>query len=533
MLQFHIINNVKKEFKTICLEPMRADYLISRDPSADIFLEDLAVSRLHAKIIFKNNSYHLVDLASTSGTLLNNQALTPNQEYPLNRADSISVGSSTLFIYDLGTETGIDAPAVELLGEDSANKKLNADVKAKNSAENDKKSVVSKLDSNLDKTWWRKGEITVKCVKIFNETADVMTFSFAADGVLFDYKAGQFITLILDIKGEEVLRSYSISSSPSRPYLLEVTVKRVSGGKISNWLHDHVKVGDEILIDGPSGKFTCVDVEQPKVLFLSAGSGITPMMSMSRWFLDTASHRDIIFFHNAKTPKDIIFRQELQLMATINPHFQLFVSTTRPDPEAAWLGLQGRLSPGILEVIAPDYMDRTIYVCGPHEFMRSTKHMMTELGFPMQNYYEESFGGTKLVPVKPSEVKSTSKVSFKSKFRKIFPELEDEPKTPIKLDLSNQKTVTAKKPGVAVFFAKTNKEAVCEEEESILDAALREGVKIRSSCRTGNCGTCKKVKLAGEVRLTGVPEGLDESEIQEGFILTCISVPVSRVELDA
>ncbi len=383
--------------------------------------------------------------------------------------------------------------------------------------------------------WWKKGEMEVTCIKIFNETDDAKTFSFKADNILFDYKAGQFVTLILDIDGEEVLRSYSISSTPSRPHLLEITVKRVPGGKVSNWLHDHLKVGSQISIDGPTGKFTCVDVDQPKVLMISAGSGITPMMSMSRWFFDTASTRDIVFFHSARTPKDIIFRHELELMSSNNLYFQLFVSTTRPEAGHPWLGLQGRLNPAILSAIAPDFLERMIYVCGPHEFMSATKHMMTELKFPMQNYYEESFGSPN--SVLEEAVKPPNKPSFRDRFREISHTGEKQGLTgvsqdPPKIASPHPKPKSSTSKQSVVLFKKTGKQVSCEDEESILEMALREGIKIRYSCRAGNCGACKKIKLSGNVRFTSNPEALDESEINEGYILTCISVPLGRVELE-
>ncbi|WP_232826239.1 FAD-binding oxidoreductase, partial [Cyanothece sp. BG0011] len=253
--------------------------------------------------------------------------------------------------------------------------------------------------------WWNKGKITVRCINIIEDTNDVKTFRFVGTSpTLFNYKPGQFITLNLTINGKPVKRAYSISSTPSRPHTLEITVKRVPPpadipdappGLVSNWLHDHLKVGDEITITGPSGKFTCVENNATKLLFISAGSGITPMMSMSRWALDTVANRNITFVHSARSPRDIIYRKELEAMAANHSNFNLALTITRQTKGDPWWGFQGRLNEVLLPAICPDYKERIIYVCGPDSFMKGVKTLVETLGFPMENYYQESFGSSK------------------------------------------------------------------------------------------------------------------------------------------
>ena len=250
---------------------------------------------------------------------------------------------------------------------------------------------------------WTTGDLTVRCVRVIDEIVDVKTFCFVASPpLLFTYKPGQFVTLDLEINGEQVLPSYSISSTPSRPHTLEITVKRVplppadgaevSQGLVSNWLHENVIVGSEIKLSGALGKFTCFANPCQKLLLISAGSGIAPMMSMSRWLVDTASECDIIFFHSARSPSDIIFRQELELISARHPNFNLAITTTRKELGQSWLGLTGRLTATMLQSVAPDFRERTVYVCGPNTFMESVQELLEGLSFPMQNYYEESFG---------------------------------------------------------------------------------------------------------------------------------------------
>src|SRR5471032_2926485 len=114
---------------------------------------------------------------------------------------------------------------------------------------------------------WANGRHLVRVVKVIQETWDVRTFCFMADQpILFFFKPGQFVTLELEIDGVPIMRSYTISSSPSVPYSFSVTIKRVPGGKVSNWLHDTLHEGQELAVHGPVGLFNAMDFTAPKVL---------------------------------------------------------------------------------------------------------------------------------------------------------------------------------------------------------------------------------------------------------------------------
>ena len=168
---------------------------------------------------------------------------------------------------------------------------------------------------------WTRGKWMLRCVDIRPETHDVKTFSFRTEHngkpVLFLHKPGQFVTIRLAHEGQLVPRSYTIASSPSQPFTLQMTTKRDPNGLVSRFMHDHFSVGDLLPVYGPGGHFNFFDVKPRKdVLMLSGGSGITPLMSMLRYLSDTCDrdHR-ITFLHAARTPDDIIFRKELELIA--------------------------------------------------------------------------------------------------------------------------------------------------------------------------------------------------------------------------
>jgi glycine betaine catabolism B len=210
---------------------------------------------------------------------------------------------------------------------------------------------------------------------------------------LFSYKPGQFVTFLLDIDGEKVQRSYSMSSSPSRPHTLETTIKRVPGGRVSNWFCDNVKLGDVLRIKGPSGKFTCFNYPSNKMLLIGAGSGITPVMSMCRWIVDTTADVDVKLLASYRSPADAIFRKELELVSARHSRFQVAVSVTSGwRGTESWTGYTGRISKQIIEIFAPDYKERHIFMCGPEPFMEAVKELLCHMDFDISQLHTESFG---------------------------------------------------------------------------------------------------------------------------------------------
>ena len=569
--------------------------LIGSSPDCGIALPSPEVSPIHGSIYLLEGQYYFTDRANLGGSQFNDEDVKANQKYLLNIDDIIRIGEFVLIIEavalagktttrngqtTMGGAEGSPQSQTPLEARKKSIKQLQ-DIKyaLKKNPQGDQKTTelvapplptpkaaeisIPQGDQKTTElvaptlppseympvalvppdqiSRWIKGDLTVHCVGVINETHDVKTFRFAAaTPMLFTYKPGQFVTLNLEINGKPVKRSYSISSTPSRPHTLEITVKRVPPpldapdvllGLVSNWLHDNIRVGSKIKLSGPLGKFTCFDNPDQKLLLISAGSGITPMMSMSRWMFDTAADCDIVFFHCARITRDIIFRQELELMSSRQPKFRLAIATTRSEPGQTWWGFTGRLTEHMLHVIAPDFRQRTVYVCGPNAFMQGVKTMLQGLGFPMQNYYEESFGGLKKEKQGLSPAPTPPAPSPIAAAPPAKPVAQVTPATPKPVV-----SISAPPPASTsswVVFAKSGKEVACDGQDSILDLAELEDVEIDSNCRTGVCGTCKRRKLEGEVNYEGDPDALDDSEQEEGYILTCIARPVGRVVIDA
>ena len=164
---------------------------------------------------------------------------------------------------------------------------------------------------------------------------------------------------------------------------------KVIGGPVSNWLHDNVTPGIRITALAPLGQFTLSP--SPKYLFLSAGSGITPVMSMTRTLFDLGSDADILFVHAARTPADIIFRRELEAIAAVMPNIRVVHICEGDYPSERWMGLRGRLTTAALQAIAPDLAERVTYTCGPPAYMAAVRRVLDEAGYDMANYHEESF----------------------------------------------------------------------------------------------------------------------------------------------
>ncbi|HEY8063912.1 MAG TPA: hybrid-cluster NAD(P)-dependent oxidoreductase [Methylosinus sp.] len=344
-----------------------------------------------------------------------------------------------------------------------------------------------------DEAFWRGGRLPLRCVRVIEETHDVKTFDFVSEPrKFFCYKPGQFVTLELPIAGRTVRRSYTISSSPSRPHMISVTIKRVDNGLVSNWLHDNLHVGRTLFADGPHGKFTCIDAASGPYLFISGGSGVTPVMSMARWLCDTTADPDIRFLHFARRPEDFVFGHELRLLESRYGGFRSDFICSRATPDI-WSGPTGHFSIDLATKLAPDMMTRAIYLCGPDGFTESVRGALSDAGFDMSRFAQESFGGAPgKTTAPPSNVEATS---------------------------------------ARIVFSATGKEVECKSTDYVLDIALANGIDAAHSCRAGQCGVCKTTALEGKV-VHDCTDGLTEDDVDLGLILACRARPDGKLVVD-
>lgn len=445
--------------------------LIGRHPNCDFILNSPEVSRVHGIIMYQQEAYYYIDLASTDGSRINNKPVAVNESFLIETGDGIRIGDFFIFVEFEESGTEFD-----------------------NDIFFDSETQIADNNALIPQQSEQKDTI-VRCIQIIDETEDVKTFCLVAqppilfNGTSFNYKPGQFVILDLEIEGKQIKRPYSISSSPSRPYNLEITVKRVSSpvnqpelspGLVSNWLHDNFKVGDKLKISPPMGDFNYFENSHKKLLFISAGSGITPLMSMSRWLCDTTPDLSVIFIYSVRTQQDIIFREELELMAAKYSNFKLAINLTGKESDLNWSGYRGRLNEIMLSEIAPDFEERIAYVCGSEGFLESVQTVFRKLKFPMNNYYQESFGLS--AGIKPA---LTS-------------------------------TITDIQKGIVVF-SDSEREVVLDADETILEAAQREAIDLPYGCQMGVCGRCKLRKISGDVSYE------NDFKCEDDYVLTCVA----------
>ncbi|CAG4911286.1 FAD-binding oxidoreductase [Paraburkholderia gardini] len=381
----------------------------------------------------------------------------------------------------------------------------------------------------LPARWDSDTDDTLVCCQVRQETHDVKSFFFRApSGRAFVFEPGQFITLELEIDGEPVNRCYTISSPPTRPHTISITTKRVPGGKVSNWLHDNLHVGMQVRVLGPSGEFTCARHPARKYLYLSAGSGITPLMSMSRAHHELGEDSDIVFVHSARTPDDIIFARELDLIASNQANFRTAFVCERVGARTNWPGVTGFLTLPLLKLIAPDFLEREIFTCGPAPYMQAVRNLLKEGGFDRVHYHEESFSFETVSEIVSEALTQSTDAHVAEALQTVS----------ASVDAREQSAGFAPGPAPVetdvrfkVSFAKSNREIECASGQHVLDAAKKAGVRLPSSCTQGMCGTCKVKLVSGEVAMKHAG-GIRQREIDQGMVLLCCSKPLSDLVVD-
>ncbi|MFA5951963.1 MAG: FAD-binding oxidoreductase [Hyphomicrobium sp.] len=366
-------------------------------------------------------------------------------------------------------------------------------------------AVQGRLDAHLwdalPSKWNPDRDEILVCCHVRQETHDVKSFLFRTrTPQLFRYRPGQFITLELTIDGQQVNRCYTLSSPPTRLDTVSITVKRVPGGKASNWLHDNLKPGVEIKVLGPAGDFTCANHPAAGYLFLSGGSGITPLMSMVRTHYDLGEDKDIVFVHSARTPRDIIFRRELAMMAHGTTRFRTAFVCESTGEERDWGAPTGYLSLQILSSIAADFNEREIFCCGPEAYMAAVRNLLKGAGYNMARYHEESFSFERQGIPLPGAIPEPAVVGVVAQ-------------------------------GFKIEYTLSGRVIDCGPDQDILEAARAAGMRLPFSCAKGLCGTCKTKKLSGEVVMKH-GGGIRQREIDQGMILPCCSKPLSNVTLE-
>lgn len=343
----------------------------------------------------------------------------------------------------------------------------------------------------------------LKVGEVRRETAQCVSIVFDIPAELKDnysYKAGQYITIKMNIGGEEVRRSYSLCSSPTINERFRVAVKKVDSGAMSPYLTDTLKVGDELDIMTPAGGFTTpISPANNKTYVLFAGgSGITPVISILKTVLSQEPNSKVVLVYANETEDAIIFKDELTKWKN-NYGERLTVYHVLNNPTGAISGdLKGIMTVEKTKELINKYIpltdDKEYFICGPGPMMQNIENSLKDLGVAKEKVHLEYFTTVLNKEDVPKVVDDSAEITSE---------------------------VTVIMDGDEFTFELSSK------GEPILDAAIEAGVDAPFSCKGAVCATCKGKVLEGKVRMEQ-NYALGDGEVEEGYILTCQSHPLTE-----
>ncbi|MGO9034014.1 ferredoxin reductase [Mycobacterium sp.] len=322
---------------------------------------------------------------------------------------------------------------------------------------------------------WSARELRGRILQVRRETHDSATLVIKPGwGFGFDYEPGQYMGIGLLVDGRWRWRSYSLTSSPVKgARTVTITVKAMPEGFLSSHLVGGVKPGTIVRLAAPQGNFVLPDPAPPAVLFITAGSGITPVMSMLRTLVRHDQITDVIHLHSAPTAADVMFGAELEQLARDHAGYRLLLRTTRS---------QGRRDATQLDTEVPDWRDRQTWACGPEAMLNAAERAWSAAGV-QDRLHLERFAVSRAAPAGA---------------------------------------------GGTVTFGKSGKSTTADAATSLMDAGERIGVQMPFGCRMGICQSCVVGLVGGHVRdlRTG-------AEHEPGTrVQTCISAASGDCVLD-
>lgn len=341
---------------------------------------------------------------------------------------------------------------------------------------------------------------TLKVKDIRRETADAVSIAFEVPPQQqpeYQFKQGQYVTLKLKVKGEEVRRSYSLCSSPFSEKELRVAIKEVSGGIVSTYINRDLKVGDMMEVMTPMGNFHTVlsGAKSKNYVLFAGGSGITPMMSILKSVLYVEKQSKITLIYANKNEDSTIFKKELDTLTASNSNLTVVHIYDQPQNKISDLQT-GIISPEKAKALVESFGGTNAdeyFVCGPAPMMENVKTTLEALKIPKEKVHIEYFTSV-IEAVNKAEVATGGNVNANIKVLLYGIETE------FKLQTSSI---------------------------SILEAAIEAGVDAPFSCKGAVCCTCRAKVLEGQVKMTA-NFALTDAEVEEGFILTCQAHPITE-----
>lgn len=332
--------------------------------------------------------------------------------------------------------------------------------------------------------------LNLTLAKIESQTHDAKTLRFLLPrGRYLAARPGQFLTFEWVIDGRSVTRSYSICSSPLQTGYIEITPKRCENGRVSQFLNDGAKVGLTVTARGPYGKFYFDEHKHERIVLIAGGSGVTPMMAMLKYINDLCIPVNVTLIYCVRTQQDVFFNDYFAALQSRMSKFRYILILSQPSSE--WQGWQGRLRHEILAREVQQPLESTFFLCGPPGLMDLSRALLKEMGVEPSRILQESFGAAVTGERQPTATAGLFKI-------------------------------TLSRSGVTYNVS---------PDETLLESSERNGLLIPSGCRHGSCGTCATKLLSGNVQMQAA-EALSDELRSLGFILPCVSRPLSDVTLD-
>lgn len=344
--------------------------------------------------------------------------------------------------------------------------------------------------------------------EVKNEIAEAVSVSFRVPDELksnYQYKPGQYTTLKLNINGEHVNRSYSFCSSPYLNEPLTIAVKRVAGGKGSNYINDSFKPGVELEVMEPLGNFHSPLDENNRIHYIlfAGGSGITPIISILKSVLVKEPQSRVTLFYGNRNEQSIIFKDRLEQL-TVQHAGRLKIVHIYDAPLAGSHPYTGFMVKDMaLRLLRENadlqFQQSRFFICGPTPMMKSVEEALGVLQIPKENIHIEYFSAKLDEDKKAADVGSVvaGDVPFTGKTK------------------------------VKIIYDGNEREFEVSEKETILEAALDAGYDPPYSCMVAACCTCRAKLISGKVEMDD-RESLTDSEIAKGYVLTCQSHPKSH-----
>jgi ferredoxin-NADP reductase len=298
----------------------------------------------------------------------------------------------------------------------------------------------------------------------------------------FRYQAGQHLTLLVDVNGQQHQRCYSMSSSPAAGEDLRITVKRDRDGVVSNWLNDTVAPGVEVHAAPPRGRFVLQDTDRTLIAF-AGGSGITPVFSLLRSAL-SGTARDVRLFYANRHRDSVIFDAELVALSDGQP--ARFTLHQHLDDDS------GIVTSDLVASFVADVADADFYICGPGPFMDTVETALRNLHVPAERVHLERFEASP-TPLPPPPADPGDVVTEE-----------------VTIELDRRTTTVAYSAG-----------------DTLLQTARMAGLSAPSSCEVGSCGTCMARLTKGCARMLN-NDALEDDEVEDGWVLTCQALPTTR-----